>query len=212
MGSEPRFRDGRRHRRIRSRVCAGQTPRPIRAWRKARDSEPPRFRRAPGRRRRHFRCRLGSGGSVPWSRPCNFSARFLASLDLRGLDVGGRGPVRRTSVRQVRFRFALAQGRRVMPDLVTSLLSIGSGGIVGLVLGLVGGGGSILAVPLLVYVVAVRSPHVAIGTSAVAVAASALGNLLPHWRNGNVKWACAAVFATAGVMGAFGGAAAAKAM
>ena len=99
-----------------------------------------------------------------------------------------------------------------MPDLVTSLLSIGSGGIVGLVLGLVGGGGSILAVPLLVYAVGVRSPHVAIGTSAVAVAASALGNLFPHWRNGNVKWACAAVFASAGVIGAFGGAAAAKAM
>jgi len=100
----------------------------------------------------------------------------------------------------------------VMPDLVTSLLSIGSGGIVALVLGLVGGGGSILAVPLLVYLVGVRSPHVAIGTSAVAVAASALGNLLPHWRNGNVKWACAAVFAAAGVIGAFGGAAAAKSM
>ena len=99
-----------------------------------------------------------------------------------------------------------------MPDLVTSLLSIGSGGIVGLVLGLVGGGGSILAVPLLVYAVGVKSPHVAIGTSAVAVAASALGNLFPHWRNGNVKWACAAVFASAGVVGAFGGAAAAKAM
>ena len=40
-----------------------------------------------------------------------------------------------------------------MPDFVTSLLATGSGGIVGVVLGLVGGGGSILAVPLLVYVV-----------------------------------------------------------
>jgi uncharacterized membrane protein YfcA len=99
-----------------------------------------------------------------------------------------------------------------MLDIGNSLLSIGSGGIVGLVLGLVGGGGSILAVPLLVYVVGVKSPHAAIGTSAVAVAASALGNLVPHWRNGNVKWACAAVFAAAGVIGAFGGATAAKAM
>lgn len=99
-----------------------------------------------------------------------------------------------------------------MPDFVTSLLSMGSGGIVGLVLGLVGGGGSILAVPLLVYVVGIKSPLVAIGTSAVAVATSALGNLFPHWRNGNVKLACAAVFAAAGVIGALGGAAAAKAM
>lgn len=99
-----------------------------------------------------------------------------------------------------------------MPDVVTSMLTLVSGGVVGIVLGLVGGGGSILAVPLLVYVVGVRSPHVAIGTSAVAVAASAAGNLLSHWKNGNVKWGCAAVFAAAGVVGAFGGSTAAKAV
>ncbi|MFC4173240.1 sulfite exporter TauE/SafE family protein [Microvirga sp. GCM10011540] len=97
-----------------------------------------------------------------------------------------------------------------MPDGVTSLLATGSGGLVGLVLGLVGGGGSILAVPLLVYVVGVASPHVAIGTSAIAVSASALGNLLTHWRLGNVKGRCAAVFAAAGVLGAFAGSAVAK--
>jgi uncharacterized membrane protein YfcA len=99
-----------------------------------------------------------------------------------------------------------------MPDVVTSILTLVSGGVVGIVLGLVGGGGSILAVPLLVYVVGVRSPHVAIGTSAVSVAASAAGNLLSHWKNGNVKWGCAAVFAAAGVVGAFGGSMAAKAV
>ncbi|WP_062234964.1 sulfite exporter TauE/SafE family protein [Aureimonas sp. N4] len=88
----------------------------------------------------------------------------------------------------------------------------GSGGLVGLVLGLFGGGGSILAVPLLVYVVGIASPHVAIGTSAVAVAASALGNLVPHARGGRVKWRCAAVFALAGVAGSLAGAAAAKAV
>ena len=58
-----------------------------------------------------------------------------------------------------------------MPDAATSLLTAGSGAIVGLVLGLVGGGGSILAVPLLVYLVGVSPPHVAIGTSALAVSA-----------------------------------------
>ena len=97
-----------------------------------------------------------------------------------------------------------------MPDLITDVLAAGSGGLVGLVLGSVGGGGSILAVPLLVYAVGVASPHVAIGTSAIAVPASALGNLLTHWRLGNVKWRCAAVFATAGVLGAFAGAAVAR--
>ncbi|RFC62751.1 sulfite exporter TauE/SafE family protein [Fulvimarina endophytica] len=88
----------------------------------------------------------------------------------------------------------------------------GSGSLVGLVLGLFGGGGSILAVPLLVYVVGIASPHVAIGTSAVAVAASALGNLVPHARAGRVKWRCATVFALAGVAGSLAGAAAAKAV
>jgi uncharacterized protein len=99
-----------------------------------------------------------------------------------------------------------------MPDLVTSMLTLGSGAIVGVVLGLVGGGGSILAVPLLVYIVGVKSPHMAIGTSAVAVAASAAGNLFSHWKNGNVKWGCAVLFAAAGVIGAFGGSTAAKAV
>ena len=44
-----------------------------------------------------------------------------------------------------------------------------SGVLVGFALGLVGGGGSILAVPLMVYLVGVPNPHVAIGTSAVSV-------------------------------------------
>lgn len=70
-----------------------------------------------------------------------------------------------------------------------------SGAIVGFVLGLVGGGGSILAVPLIVYLVGVRSPHLAIGTSALAVAANAALGLATHARHGNVKWRCAAVFA-----------------
>jgi uncharacterized membrane protein YfcA len=87
-----------------------------------------------------------------------------------------------------------------------------SGGVVGLVLGLVGGGGSILAVPLLVYAVGVTSPHVAIGTSAIAVSLSALGNVVSHTRAGNVKWRCAAVFASAGMVGAVAGSTVAKAL
>lgn len=68
-------------------------------------------------------------------------------------------------------------------------------------LGLIGGGGSILAVPLMAYVVGL-SPHVAIGSSAVAVAASALANLGAHARAQTVKWPCAIVFALAGMAGA----------
>jgi uncharacterized membrane protein YfcA len=51
--------------------------------------------------------------------------------------------------------------------------AIGSGAIVGFTLGLVGGGGSVLAVPLLLYVVGMPDPHQAIGTSALAVALNA---------------------------------------
>ena len=75
----------------------------------------------------------------------------------------------------------------------------------GFTLGLVGGGGSILAVPLMVYLVGVKNPHVAIGTSAFAVAINALVGLANHARAGNVNWRCGAVFATAGVVGAFAG-------
>ncbi|MGL4396758.1 MAG: sulfite exporter TauE/SafE family protein [Hyphomicrobium sp.] len=86
--------------------------------------------------------------------------------------------------------------------LLQDTLATASGALVGLVLGLIGGGGSILAVPLLVYVVGVTSPHIAIGTSAVAVAVSALANLAGHAKAGHVKWRCALVFAAAGVAGA----------
>lgn len=78
-----------------------------------------------------------------------------------------------------------------------------SGSLVGFTLGLFGGGGSILAVPLMVYVVGVPSAHLAIGTSAFAVAANAFANLIGHARLGNVKWRCAGVYSVAGVIGAF---------
>jgi uncharacterized membrane protein YfcA len=81
-------------------------------------------------------------------------------------------------------------------------LALLSGGAVGFSLGLIGGGGSILAVPLLLYVVGIGDPHVAIGTSALSVAANAFANLFGHWRAGNVKWSCAVTFALAGVVGA----------
>ncbi|MGE0095142.1 MAG: sulfite exporter TauE/SafE family protein [Alphaproteobacteria bacterium] len=95
-----------------------------------------------------------------------------------------------------------------MPDLsiLQALLGAGSGMLVGFSLGLVGGGGSILAVPLLVYLVGVPVPHLAIGTSAVAVAANALAGLVHHARLGNVRWPCASVFAGTGMLGALAGA------
>lgn len=85
---------------------------------------------------------------------------------------------------------------------IVDLLTVLSGSVVGFSLGLIGGGGSILALPLLLYVVGVKDPHVAIGTSALAVAANAFANLVQHARAGTVKWPCAIVFAVSGVAGA----------
>ncbi len=94
------------------------------------------------------------------------------------------------------------------PDIILAVMI--SGAIIGLFLGTFGGGGSVLAVPLLVYFVGVSDPHMAIGTSAAAVAAIALFNLMGHWRGGNVKWPCASIFAAAGIMGSILGSSLAK--
>jgi hypothetical protein len=57
----------------------------------------------------------------------------------------------------------------------------------------------------MVYVVGVPDAHVAIGTSAIAVAANAAINLSSHARGGTVRWSCALTFAAAGMCGAFVG-------
>jgi hypothetical protein len=93
----------------------------------------------------------------------------------------------------------------MMLSALQSVLGLGSGALVGFSLGLVGGGGSVLAVPLMVYVVGVPVPHIAIGTSAMAVATNAAINLFNHARGGTVVWSCALMFAAAGVVGAFAG-------
>src|SRR6201986_1201266 len=72
-------------------------------------------------------------------------------------------------------------------------------------LGLVGGGGSIFDLAFMVYLVGVPEPHIAIGTSAIAVATNAAVNLSNHARGGTVVWSCALMFAAAGIVGAFTG-------
>lgn len=98
-----------------------------------------------------------------------------------------------------------------MLDTAHYLLASLSGVLVGFSLGLVGGGGSILAVPLMVYVVGVADPHVAIGTSALAVAANAAIGLLSHAQAGTVKWRCGGMYAISGVIGALAGSSLGKA-
>jgi len=92
-----------------------------------------------------------------------------------------------------------------MISVMQGVLGLASGALVGFSLGLVGGGGSILAVPLMVYVVGVADAHIAIGTSAIAVATNAAINLSNHARGGTVRWSCAIPFAAAGIAGALVG-------
>lgn len=100
----------------------------------------------------------------------------------------------------------------MVPDISHQLLGAASGLLVGTSLGLFGGGGSILAVPLLVSLLGPDKVHFAIGTSAVAVAANALSGLVSHAFRGTVRWLPAIAFSIAGIAGAWVGAAAGKAL
>ncbi len=84
--------------------------------------------------------------------------------------------------------------------LMTLSLSI----VIGLLLGLLGGGGSILTVPMLVYLLHIE-PKTAILTSFVVVGTSSLMALIPHARRSSVCWKSGLFFGLAGMAGAFVG-------
>src|SRR5690606_18731673 len=86
-----------------------------------------------------------------------------------------------------------------------SLLSLIFGAVVGLSLGLTGGGGSIFAVPLLVYGLGVR-PREAIGVSLAAVGVTALVGAVGRLRGGQVEVKTGLLFAAAGMLGTPAGA------
>ncbi|MEX1164202.1 MAG: sulfite exporter TauE/SafE family protein [Nitriliruptor sp.] len=76
--------------------------------------------------------------------------------------------------------------------------------LIGVALGLLGGGGSILAVPVLVYV-AGQDPKAAIAMSLLVVGVTSAAGAVSHARAGRVQWRTAAVFGAAGMVGAYGG-------
>lgn len=79
------------------------------------------------------------------------------------------------------------------------------GALIGLALGLLGGGGSILTVPILVYILH-QDPHVAVATSLIIVGANAMLGAWMHRRQGHVRFKQALLFGALGVPAAFGGA------
>jgi len=84
--------------------------------------------------------------------------------------------------------------------MVRSLLASPLGFLIGLSLGALGGGGSILAVPALVYA-AGQDPKAATTTSLVLVTFTALIGIIPHWRAGRVRFGAGIVFGLAGIGG-----------
>lgn len=76
--------------------------------------------------------------------------------------------------------------------------------LIGVSLGLLGGGGSILTVPILVYVIG-KDVKEAIATSLVVVGVTSLAGMISHARAGNVDYRTGLVFGAAGMVGAYGG-------
>jgi uncharacterized protein len=74
--------------------------------------------------------------------------------------------------------------------------------VVGIALGLLGGGGSILTVPLLVYVLGVEAKS-AIATSLLVVGVTASAALILHARAKRVQWRTGLLFGAAGMTGAY---------
>lgn len=82
------------------------------------------------------------------------------------------------------------------------LLAIALSSLIGISLGLLGGGGSILTVPILIYALGVEEKS-AIASSLLVVGTTSLVASIQHARAGNVVWRVALVFAGAGMVGAF---------
>lgn len=76
---------------------------------------------------------------------------------------------------------------------------------IGLSLGLIGGGGSVLAVPIMVYILGVSAKS-AIAMSLFVVGCVSLLGVIPHWRQGNVNLKTFVVFTPAAMVGTFLGA------
>ncbi|HXG85877.1 MAG TPA: sulfite exporter TauE/SafE family protein [Pyrinomonadaceae bacterium] len=81
------------------------------------------------------------------------------------------------------------------------ILGLVLSGLIGLSLGLIGGGGSIITVPVLVYVLGVEARE-AVGMSLAVVGATSLVGSFLHYRRGSVRLRAGLIFGAVGVVGA----------
>ncbi len=95
------------------------------------------------------------------------------------------------------------EGGASMPTLTMNqnLLAIGSGFFIGVLLSLAGGGGSALAIPIMMYVIGVKNPRIAMGTTIVAIALTALVGAVPHTIRKSIKWSTALSFTMPALVG-----------
>jgi uncharacterized membrane protein YfcA len=84
------------------------------------------------------------------------------------------------------------------------IMTIALAAVVGVALGMLGGGGSILMVPLLTYVGGLDAKQ-AIATSLLVVGATSAIGAISHARAGRVRWGVGLLFGGAGMTGAYGG-------
>jgi uncharacterized membrane protein YfcA len=84
------------------------------------------------------------------------------------------------------------------------VLAVALSVLIGVALGLLGGGGSILTTPILLYAMHLPAKE-AIATSLVVVGTTSAAAVISHARAGNVEWKTGLVFGGAGMAGAFGG-------
>ena len=87
---------------------------------------------------------------------------------------------------------------------VTLFLVLALSVVIGLSLGVLGGGGSILTVPILAYVAGFDAKE-AIAASLFVVGVTSAVSLLSHARGGRVMWRTGLIFGAAGMAGAFAG-------
>lgn len=86
--------------------------------------------------------------------------------------------------------------------LFALIAGLGLSVLVGVALGLLGGGGSILTLPILVYVLKMDA-HAAIATSLLVVGTTSAAALIPHARAGRVRWSTGATFGATSMVGAY---------
>ncbi|MEV1246989.1 sulfite exporter TauE/SafE family protein [Nonomuraea sp. NPDC050022] len=84
------------------------------------------------------------------------------------------------------------------------VLTLAAAAVIGVTLGLFGGGGSILTVPVLVYLVGVPAKQ-AIAMSLFVVAITSAVSAVGHARDGRIRWRTGLIFGAAGMAGAYGG-------